>query len=159
MDNVHVLKETTLTVGKKPLVLVLLQLGSVSLQTRTNLKKSLKNIINCCTLQNVFKNKTRLGNFKFKDGIPKDLTSCVVYKFQCGLCNETYHGDSKRHLNARIGENIDIPLLTKKRVEPKNSFIANQLLFCNHSASYNDFRKKRVRKTVFTRIEIEPVNN
>ena len=110
-------------------------------------------------MQNVFKNKTRLGNFNFKDGIPKDLTSCVVYKFQCGLCNETYHGDCKRHLNARVGENIDIPLLTKKRVEPKNSFIANQLLFCNNSASYDDFRKKRVRKKVFTRIEIGPVNN
>ena len=36
----------------------------------------------------MFKNKTRLGNdFHFKDPIPKDLTSGVVYKFQCGLCN------------------------------------------------------------------------
>ena len=80
MDNIHVVKETTLTVEKKPLVLVLSYLGSISLQTRTKLKKSL--ILNCCKLQIVFKNKTRLGNnFHFMDRIPKDLTSGVVYKF------------------------------------------------------------------------------
>ena len=82
MDNIHVVKETTLTVGKKPLVLVLPYLGSMSLQTRVKLKKSLKNILNCYKLQIVFKNKTRLGdNFHFKDQIPKDLTCGVVYKF------------------------------------------------------------------------------
>ena len=58
----HVVKEATLTVKKKPLVLVIPYLGSVSLQTRTKLKKSLKSILNCCKLQKVFKNKTRLGN-------------------------------------------------------------------------------------------------
>ena len=83
MDNIHVVKETTLTVEKKPLVLVLPYLGSISLQARTMLKKSSKNILNCCELQIVFKNKTRLGNnFHFKNRIPKDLTSGVVYKFQ-----------------------------------------------------------------------------
>ena len=91
MDNIDVVKETTLTVEKKALVLVLPYLGSTSLQTRTKLKKSLKHILNCYKLQIVVKNKTRLGNhFHFKDQIPKDLTSAVVYKFQCGLCNESY---------------------------------------------------------------------
>ena len=62
MDNIHVVKETTLTVEKKPLVLLLPYLGSIYLQTRTKLKKSLKNILNCCKVQIVFKSKTRLGN-------------------------------------------------------------------------------------------------
>ena len=60
MDNIHV--ETTLIVEKKPLVLVFPYLGSVSLQTRTKFKKLLKNILNCCKLQIVFKNNIRLGN-------------------------------------------------------------------------------------------------
>ena len=59
MDNIHAVKETTLTVEKKPLVLVLSYLGSISLQTRTKLNKSLKNILNCCSLQIVLQNKTR----------------------------------------------------------------------------------------------------
>ena len=140
LDNLHIVKETTLTVEKKSLVLVLPYVGSISLQTRTKLKKSLKNILNCCKLQIVFKNKTRLGiNFHFKDQIPKDLTSGVIYKFQCGLCNESYYGECIRHLNVRIGEHIGISPLTRKQVKPKNSSVADHLLLCNHSASYDDF--------------------
>ena len=74
MDNIHVVKETTLTAEKTPIILVLPYLDSISLQSRTNLKKSLTNILNCCKLQIVFKNKTRLGrNFHLKDRILKDL--------------------------------------------------------------------------------------
>ena len=140
MGNICVVKETTQTIEKKSLALVLPYLGSISLQTRTKLKKSLKNILNCCKLQIVFKNKTRLGNkFHFKDQIPKDLTSGVFYKFQCGLCNESYYGECMRHLNVRIGEHIGISPLTRKQVKPKNSSAADHLLLCNHSASYDDF--------------------
>ena len=75
MDNIHLVKEITLTFEKKPPVLVLAYLGSMSSQTRIKLKKSLKNILNyCCKLQIVLKNKTRLGNnFHLKDWIPKYL--------------------------------------------------------------------------------------
>ena len=100
MDNIGTVKETTLTAKKKPLVLVLPNLSSISLQTRVKWKKSLKNLLNCCKMQIVFKNKTRLGNnFHFKDQIPKDHTSGVVYKFQCVLCKESYYGECVRHLN------------------------------------------------------------
>ena len=61
MDNIRVVKEITLTVGRKPLVLVLPLLGSISLLTKTKLKKSLKNILKCCKIQVVFKKETRLG--------------------------------------------------------------------------------------------------
>ena len=50
MDNMHVVKETTLKIEKKPLVRVLPYLGSIFLKTRTNLKKSLKTsliVVNC----------------------------------------------------------------------------------------------------------------
>ena len=88
----------------------------------------------------MFKNKTRLGNnFHFKDQIPKDLTSGVVYKFQCGLYNESNYGECIRHLNVRIGEHIGISPLTRKQVKPKKSSVADHLLLCNHSASYDDF--------------------
>ena len=53
----------------------------------------------------MFKNKTGLGNnFHFKDRIPKDLISGVIYKFHCGLCNESHYSECVRHLNAKIGE-------------------------------------------------------
>ena len=88
----------------------------------------------------MFKKKTRLGkNFHFKDQIPKNLTFGVVYKFQCELCNESYYRECMRHLNVRIGEHIGILSLIRKQVKPKNSSVANHLLLCNHSASYDDF--------------------
>ena len=89
----------------------------------------------------MFKNKTRLGNnFRLKDQIPKDLTSDVVYKFQCGLCNESYHGKCVRHLNVTIGEHIGTLPLPKKQVKPENRSVADHLPFCNHSPSYDNFR-------------------
>ena len=88
----------------------------------------------------MFNKKTRLGkNFHFKDQIPKNLTFGVVYKFQCELCNESYYRECMRHLNVRIGEHIGILSLIRKQVKPKNSSVANHLLLCNHSASYDDF--------------------
>ena len=44
-----------------------------------------------------------------------------------------------KHLNVRIGEHIGISPLTRKQVKPKNSSVADHLLLCNHSASYDDF--------------------
>ena len=74
MGNIHVVKETTLTVEKKPLVLALPYLVSISIETKTKLKQSLKSILNCRKLQILFNNKTRLdNNFHFKNRIPKDL--------------------------------------------------------------------------------------
>ena len=68
-----------------------------------------------------------------------DLTSDFIYKFHCGLCNESYYGEFVRHLNVRTGEDIGISPLTKKRVKRKNTSVADHLLFCNHSASYDNF--------------------
>ena len=110
-------KKTLITVPKKTLFLVLPYLGPLSLQTRTKLRKSLKGILNCCKLQIVFKSQNKLAKaFRFKDRIPKKLTSGVVYKFQCGLCNQSYYGECVRHLNVR---HIGISPLNRKKVEPK----------------------------------------
>ena len=88
----------------------------------------------------MFKSQSKLAKaFHFKDRIPKELTSGVVYKFQCGLCNESYYGECIRHLNVRIGEHIGISLLTKKKVKPKGSAVSDHLLLCNHSPSFKNF--------------------
>ena len=120
---------------KKPLFLVLPSLGPLSLQTRIKLR-SLKGTLNCCKLRIVFKSQNKLANaFRFKDHIPKELTSGVVYEFQCNLCNESCYGACVRHLNARIGEHIRISPLTKKKVKPKGGAVSDHLLPCNHSPS------------------------
>ena len=70
------------------------------------MKKSSKNILNCCKLQIVFKNKTKLGSkFHSKDRIPKDLTFGVV-------C-------------------IGTSTLTTKQVKPKNSSVSDLMTILN----------------------------
>ena len=107
----------------------------------------MKKVLNCCKL---FKSKTRLGNnFRVKDQIPIDLTSGVVYKFQCGLCSESYHGECVWHLNVKIGEHIGTLPLPKKQAKPENRSVADHLPFRNHSASYDDFRNMTRENKMF----------
>ena len=141
LSNVHLIKENVPTVEKKRLLLVLPYLGIISLQTRTKLQEALKGVLNCCKLGIVFKCQTRLSNsFRYKDPIPKDLISGVVYKFQCGLCNESYYGESIRHLDIRSVEHIGVSPLTGKKVKPSNnSAICDHLLHCNFVPSFKNF--------------------
>ena len=82
VDNKYTLQKKVITVPKKTLVLVLPYLGPLSLATRTTLRKSLKGILNCCKLQIVFKSQNKLAKaFRFKDRIPKELTSGALIKF------------------------------------------------------------------------------
>ena len=92
------------------------------MQTRTKLQQALKGVLNCLKLETVFKCQIRLSNsFRYEDPIPEDLTSGVVYKFQCRLCNESYYGESFRHLDIRSGEHIGLSPLTGKKVKPSNN--------------------------------------
>ena len=127
-----------ITVPKKTVFLALPYLGRpLSLQTRTKSRKSLKGILNCCKLQIVFKSQNKLAKaFRFKDRIPKELISGVVYKFHCRFCNESYYGKCVRHLNVRTGEHIGISPLIKKKVKPKGSAVSDYLLLCNHFPSF-----------------------
>ena len=84
----------------------------------------------------VFKCQARLSNsFGNKDPIPKDIISVVVYKFQCGLCNESYYGES-----IGPGEHIGVSPLTGKKVKPlKNSAFCDHLPHCNFLPSFDNF--------------------
>ena len=141
LDRLYLKRPQVLTAEKKTLTLVLPFLGKLSLQTRTKLQKVLKRTLSCSKIQIVFKNQINLSNvFRFKDRLPYDLMSCVVYKFQCGRCNASYYGETDRHLKIRSGEDIGISPLTFKKVKPSaESSIRDHLLFCNHDPSFDDF--------------------
>ena len=129
------------TVEKKTLILSLPYLGDISLQTRTKLRKSFKSILNCCKFQIVFKSQRKLANvFRFKDRLPFDLVSGVLYKYTCGRCNSSYYGETDRNLKVRSGEHIGISPLTFRKVKPsKESAIRDHLLNCNSIPSFDEF--------------------
>ena len=108
---------------------------------RTRINRIMKNKLPYCNVQFVFQTKCKISNFfTFKDKIPSVLRSGIVYKFQCGSCNATYYGKTKRHFKVRICEHLGISALTGKRVKgDDDSAIKEQLLFCNHTPDFEDF--------------------
>ena len=78
--------------------------------------------------------------FRFKDRLPYERISRVVYKFQCGRCNSSYIGETGRHLKVRFGEHIGISPLTFNKVKTTaESSVRDHLLYCDHSPSFDDF--------------------
>ena len=50
--------------------------------------------------------------FRFKDCVPYDLVSGVVYEYTCSRSNSSHFGDTERDLKVRSGEHIRIsPLI------------------------------------------------
>ena len=111
------------------------------MQTKTNLEQAFKGGLNCFRLEIAFKYQTRFSNSsQFKDPISKHLIFGVVYKFQCGLCNESYYGQSIRHFDVRSGEHIGVLPLTGNKVQPiNNSDVCNNLYHCYDLPSFGNF--------------------
>ena len=141
LNRTHILKVKVPTVDKKPLQLVLPYLGTISLQTRTELQKSFKGVLNCCILQVIFKSQNKLcNNFCFKDPALQILTSGVVYKFHCGLHNESYYREYVSHLAVKTVEHIGISPLTNRGVQPrKDSAVCYHFINCSYSVTFEDF--------------------
>ena len=97
--------------------------------------------MNYCKLEIAFKCQTKLSNcFPFKDLISKYLIYRVAYKFQCGICNKSYCGESISLLDIRSGEHIGVSHLTKKKFKSVNNRAAHDhLLYCIYLSSFDNF--------------------
>ena len=77
---------------------------------------------------------------RFKESLPYDLMSKVVYKYTCGRCNSSYYGETDSHLRVRAGEHIGLSPLTFKKCKPsKESAVRDHLLFCDNDPSFEEF--------------------
>ena len=141
LDKILAPKPVVSAVPKKDLVIVLPYLGKLSLQIRTRINRIMKNKLPYCNIRFVFQTKYKISNFfTVKDKIPSLVRSGIVYKFQCGGCNASYYGKTKRHFKVRICEHLGISRLTGKRVKgDDDSAIKEYLLFCNHLSDFKDF--------------------
>ena len=94
-----------------------------------------------CKLEIACKSHTNISNsLWFKDPIPKGLMPGVVYKFQCGLCNEFYYGKSIRYLDIRSGEHIGVWAFTVKKAKAtSDSVFPDHLLHCKYLSSFHNF--------------------
>ena len=141
LERLHIINPTSATAEKKALCLVLHYLALICLQVKTKIRNAMKNTSNHCMLQVIFKNERKLSNmFRFKDCVPYDLVSGVVYEYTCGRCNSSYYGETERHVKVSSGEHIGISPLTFKKTKPsKESSIHDHLLECDNNLSSDEF--------------------
>ena len=110
-----------------------------------NLRSRLYNCFNKAlpqyNIKVIFQSKNRLSNlFRFKDSIPKELYSHIVYKFLCSNWNITYYGQTEHHHNLSSRELLSLSALTGKRVNSnKKLAVKDHCLFFNHVGSFEDF--------------------
>ena len=126
-------KRIVATVSKRELRICLPFLGKESLKIRRNLSKVTKSYFPKWKLQIIFSSNNRLGNYiSFKDNIPLNYRSFVLYKVMCNKCNLVYYGKTKRHFKVRVYEHLGISLKTGNRFtyNPKQN---------NNTAVFNSF--------------------
>ena len=116
--------------------------GTMLSNFKEELRTYIRNSLTKCNIKVSLKSTNHLSSslFRFKDVIPKELRSHLVYKFSCSSCNATYYGKTERHWNASSGEHIALSPLTGNRVAYKPSAISHHLLLHEHdNSSLNDF--------------------
>ena len=81
------------------------------------MKKKLQQIFRECGkgfhLRIVFKSPNRLRNgFSFKDSLPVNMDSFLLYQYTCDTCNCVYIGETKRHFQVRAYEHLGMSIRT-----------------------------------------------
>ena len=78
--------------------------------------------------------------FKYKDSLPKLMTSSVVYSFKCSNCSFEYIGSSIKNLSIRIDEHLGIsPRTGRALARPLQSSVRNHRDTCDCIVTKNNF--------------------
>ena len=115
--------------------------GKGSFALRNKLTRLLKEFYPQINIRVIFKPKYLMKNlFKFKDAIPPELHSSVVYKYQCCCCTATYIGKSKRQFRVRIFEHLGRSIRTNRQLSKAPfSAIRQHAEDCDHPIHLDSF--------------------
>jgi hypothetical protein len=117
--------EPTQSTQPKPIdrirTLVLPYFGEASISLRKGLLKTLKQLTPELECRIVFSTPAGIGSlFKFKDKIPEDLRTNLVYEYQCPACQAGYVGSTTRHFRSRVLEHLSISERNGNKVDKKD---------------------------------------
>ena len=109
------------SVPKKKLLFSIDFLGKHSFEIKKRLEQIVKKQIPFAKIEVVFSSKSKIKSFfSFKDKIPSELKSFVLYKFKCSVCNDTYIGKTCRHYQVRYSEHLGISKVTNQPFKYNN---------------------------------------
>ena len=140
LDKVFVKKPIYCTVPKKEFFIVLPFLGTLSGKIQKQIKKVFEDAIPWGKINLIFKTHSRISHlFRFKDPIPKDLVSNVIYSYTCPCCNARYIGETERHCKVRWGEHLGISCFTNEPVKGISTAIKDHLKENKCKSGFNNF--------------------
>ena len=113
LDKLFVKKTADSSQKKKEVIFPMVFLGKITLQVKKKLQSTFKELCPGLKIKIVLSSPNRLrSGFLFKDRLPREMDSMLLYKFTCGVCNCTYIGETKRHFQVRSSEHMGISILT-----------------------------------------------
>ena len=109
---------------------------------RNSLILCLKNSFNHVNFRIVLSNPYKIGSFfKFKDKIPSDVQSRVIYEYKCSSCNARYIGSTCRAFKTRRLEHLGRSIHTGRPItNPSFSNIREHGEQENHPLSHSNFK-------------------
>ena len=123
-------------------------LGRRSFQFKNKLCRLMREFYPQVDVRVIFKPKRNIQSFfKFKDKVPGELKSNMIYKYAC-CCNATYYGRSKRQLRTRIFQHLGRSVRTNRQLSnPPFSAIRNHSEEEDHPLDKNSFSVLSCRST------------
>ena len=90
----------------------------------------------------VFVNKCTVGSFfRYKDTLPLDVRSSLVYQYSCPSCTYRYVGSTYRNFYMRVNEHSGKSFRTGQRVaKPVCSSILDHSFLCNGNVNFSNFK-------------------
>ena len=105
------------TVPKRDYLIVLPFLGALSNKIQRRMKKVFQETVPYGKVHIVFKSTFRFSHLlRFKDQVPSDLKSHVIYHFKCPDCNAGYIGETRVHYKVRCSQHLGISEFTGKPI-------------------------------------------
>ena len=139
LDKIHN-KEEIKKEEQDVLTLTLPFLGKMSNKLKSDIKKPIYENIPSYKLNIVFSSRRRIGNFfQFKDKIPLDLQSHLVYKIACDKCNLIYYGLTERHTKVRYYDHMGVSIFTGKTIKGVDTAMKKHCHDENHSINKESF--------------------
>ena len=130
------------TVEKRTEMIVLPYLGKLSLEIRNRLKKYVNKHVSNCKLLVIFRSQRRLSSmFRYKDMMPSNLQSYIIYRYKCGTCNSSYIGKTDRHCHIRWCEHLKIQPFRggPSKSKQKPTAVNDHLSQTGHFSKMEDF--------------------
>ena len=141
LEKVSVKKVVKDSVPKKDYFITLPYLGPLSNKTYKRLKSIFQKMLPSGKLNIVFKTQCRMSHFfRFKDVVPTDLVSHIIYHYKCSSCNAGYIGETSVHSKVRWCQHLGVSCFTGAPVASNITAILEHQKRNKCNSSLTDFK-------------------